>query len=39
MDGNYKKDGANKFKWRWGKECNFLLQVAIMILDVRGLIK
>jgi hypothetical protein len=39
MDGSCRKDGANKFKWRWGKECNFLLQVAIMILDVRGLIK
>jgi hypothetical protein len=39
MDGSYKKDGANRFRWRWGKKCNFLLQVAIMILDVKGLIE
>jgi hypothetical protein len=36
MDGN-KKDGASKFEWRWDEECNFLLQLAKMILDVRGL--
>jgi hypothetical protein len=38
MDGSYRKDGASKFGWRWGKECSFLLQVARMILDIRGLI-
>jgi hypothetical protein len=38
MDGSHKKIGVNKFRWRWGKECNFFLQVARMILDVRGLI-
>jgi hypothetical protein len=38
MDGNRRKDGISMFGWRWGKKCNFLFQVARMILDVKGLI-
>jgi hypothetical protein len=37
IDGRCRKDGANKFGWRWGKECSFLLQVARMILNIKGL--
>jgi hypothetical protein len=37
MDSSHIKAEASKFEWRWGKECSFLLQVARMILDVRGL--
>ncbi len=38
IDGSHRKDGVSKFKWRWGKECNFLRQMARMILNVKGLI-
>jgi hypothetical protein len=38
IDGSHRKDGASKFGWKWGKECNFLLQMARMILNVKGLI-
>jgi hypothetical protein len=39
MDSNCRKDGTNKFGWKeWGEKCSFFLQVARMILDVKGLI-
>jgi hypothetical protein len=38
MDGSRRKVGASKFGWKWGKKCNFFLQMARMILDARSLI-